>query len=394
MKNLISFLLAVPAVAIGQIALTTAQIATKVSPAVVVIAGKTDSGDVLGSGFIISKEGKIVTNLHVIRDMKTARVELANGDVFDSVFVIATDERRDLAIVQIPGFNLPVLEFGNSDIVKIGEPLVILGSPQGLSGTVTAGILSAVRDSGEGFKVLQTDAAVNPGNSGGPLVNGKGEAIGVVSFKLRSAEGLNFAVPINYVSGLLSNSHELMTLDQMRKGLTAGIASKSNSADPSLKDTLEWLRENIPLGSVHCIIEASNGMAVSMTEQSSVFRLDSCTVVVGRVRTATTAFTPVGKMGSMRYTLPIGTLIGGSTDRVENPACSHGDRSGYRVILKGKSGEISAETFDSDFNNSRAPVSVENTDGFYLIFNNESTAQRVLAAFLHAADLCRQKEPF
>ena len=191
--------LVVLSTAFGQVALTTAQIAKRVSPTVVVIQGKTDSGEVLGSGFIVSKDGKIVTNLHVIRDMKTARVQLANGEVFDSVSVLAIDERRDLAIVKVAGFDLPVLELGNSDGLAVGEPTVSVGSPRSLEGTVTAGLLSSVRDSGEGFKVLQTDAAVNPGNSGGPLVNNKGQAIGVVSFKLRSAEGLNFAIPINYV---------------------------------------------------------------------------------------------------------------------------------------------------------------------------------------------------
>jgi serine protease Do len=193
---LLLLLATLPFGAFGQITLTTAQIANTVSPSVVVIQGKTDSGVVLGSGFIVSKDGQIVTNLHVIREMRTASVQLANGETFDSLSVLGTDERRDLAIVKIAGFDLPVLDLGNSDALIVGEPLVIVGSPRGLKGTVTAGILSSVRDSGEGFKVLQTDGAVNPGNSGGPLVNNKGQAIGVVSFKLRSAEGLNFAIPI------------------------------------------------------------------------------------------------------------------------------------------------------------------------------------------------------
>jgi S1-C subfamily serine protease len=129
------------------------------------------------------------------------------------VSVLAVDERRDIAIVKVAGFDLPVLDLGNSDALAVGEPAVIVGSPRGLEGTVTAGILSSIRDSGDGFKVLQTDAAVNPGNSGGPLVNNKGQAIGVVSFKLRSAEGLNFAIPVNYVRGLFNNLHEPMTLE-------------------------------------------------------------------------------------------------------------------------------------------------------------------------------------
>lgn len=245
----------VPPIAVGQVSLNTAQIAKRVSPSVVVIQGKAESGDVLGSGFIVSKDGKIVSNLHVIRDMKTASVQLANGEVFDSVSVLAIDERRDLAIVQIAGFNLSALELGNSDVLAVGEPLVIVGSPRGLEGTVTAGILSSVRDSGEGFKVLQTDAAVNPGNSGGPLLNNKGQAIGVVSFKLRSAEGLNFAIPINYVRGLLNNLHEPMSLEQMRRSLVGTTSAAENSGGPSLKETLDWLKEKIPLGIVHYVVK-------------------------------------------------------------------------------------------------------------------------------------------
>src|SRR5664279_1161002 len=100
MKSLIlTLLLVVPYDASAQVSLTTAQIAKRASPSVVVIQGKTDSGDVLGSGFVVSNDGKIVTNLHVIRDMKTASVQLANGRTVDSVFVLGTDERRDLAII-------------------------------------------------------------------------------------------------------------------------------------------------------------------------------------------------------------------------------------------------------------------------------------------------------
>lgn len=247
-KFIAASLLILP-IAFGQTTLTTAQIAKRVSPSVVVIQGKTDSGDVLGSGFIVSKDGKIVTNLHVIRDMKTASVHLESGEVFDSVSVLATDERRDLAVVQIAGFDLPYLELGNSDVLTVGEPLVIVGSPRGLEGTVTAGILSSVRDSGDGFKMLQTDATMNPGNSGGPLVNSKGQVIGVVAFKLQSSEGLNFAVPINYVRGMLNMIHEPMTLDQIRRNLSGAKEITNEQTDgPPLNETLNWLKQKIPLG--------------------------------------------------------------------------------------------------------------------------------------------------
>src|ERR1039457_4433569 len=271
-------------IAFGQTTLTTAQIAKKVSSSVVVIQGKTESGEILGSGFIVSKDGKIVTNLHVIRDMKTASVQLANGETFDSISVLATDERRDLAIVQIPGIDLPTLGLGNSDFLTVGEPLVIVGSPRGLEGTVTAGILSSVRDSGEGFNVLQTDAAVNPGNSGGPLVNNKGQAIGVVSFKLRSAEGLNFAVPINYVRGLLNNLHQPVSLEQLRRSPVVASSDQRGSG-ASLKETLDWLKATLPLSTDDFTVAVSSRGPAHMTTRTVPIGLDSCTVVYDLIHT-------------------------------------------------------------------------------------------------------------
>jgi S1-C subfamily serine protease len=243
---------AIPMPAIGQIPLSTSQIAKKVSPSVVVIQGKTDSGSTLGSGFIISKEGQIVTDLHVIRDLKSESVQMADGHVFDFFTVLGVDERRDLAIIRIgnhqaisvdpsdvlepdpcperttrplpPDPVFPALALANSDSLAIGEPVVIVGSPQGLEGTVTSGILSSIREGGEGYKVLQTDAAVNPGNSGGPIANNRGQVIGVVAFKLRSTEGLNFGVPIRYVRELLNHLHEPITLEAMQRRMAPKAA--------------------------------------------------------------------------------------------------------------------------------------------------------------------------
>jgi len=153
--------------------------------------------------------------------LKTAGVQLASGEIFDAVSVLAFDERKDLAIIKVAGFDLPTIELGNSNEVRSGEPVVVMGSPRGLQGTVTTGVISAIRDepSGAGFKLLQTDAAVNPGNSGGPLLNARGQAIGIVTAKLRGAEGLNFAVPINYVRGLLDNLEKPMSLSELRTRL-------------------------------------------------------------------------------------------------------------------------------------------------------------------------------
>src|SRR5262245_45597967 len=159
-------------------------VVSKASSSVVLIKGSSiDGGTVLGSGFLVSSDGKIVTNLHVVRDLKSGAVRLPTGEVYDNFRVVAFDERKDLAVIRIAGFELPNLAMGNSNEVKPGETVIAIGNPDALSGTVTKGIVSAIRDdpAGRGFRVIQTDAAINPGNSGGPLLNEKGEVVGIVS---------------------------------------------------------------------------------------------------------------------------------------------------------------------------------------------------------------------
>jgi S1-C subfamily serine protease len=218
----------------GQNRAVSTDIVAAASRSVVLLKGVTDSGAVLGSGFILSPDGKIATNLHVIRGMKSGGVQLASGEVYDSLLVLAFDDRRDLAIVKIAGFDLPVLELGNSNDVQPGEPVIAIGSPNGLQGTVTAGVVSAIRDDPSlgGYKVIQTDVAANPGNSGGPLLNSKGQAIGVVTSKVRSSEGLNFAVPINYVRGLMESPAKLMTLAELRVALSAEAVDVFKTLEP------------------------------------------------------------------------------------------------------------------------------------------------------------------
>jgi hypothetical protein len=391
LKFVFASVLIVP-VAFGQIVLSTAQIANKVSPSVVVIQGHSDSGDILGSGFIISKDGKIVTNLHVIKDMKTASVQLAVGEIFDSVSVLATDERRDLAIVKIAGFDLPLLELGNSDILSVGEPLVVLGSPRGLEGTVTAGILSSVRDSGDGFKVLQTDAAVNPGNSGGPLVNNKGQAIGVVSFKLRSAEGLNFAIPINYVRGLLNNLHDPMTLSQMRRSISAvPLTQGPQSEGPSLRETLDWLKDKISLATTQ-YVGSFVGETLAVTVRGVAPTFNSCNVVFGQVERRSKGDQDTRPLVvTSLFTVPLSVIDRGATipARVDIVHYRSGEAS-YMVSTGSGSNVIVHEIhYGVDDSTKSEMVNVA-----FLYFNDESIARRVQEAFRHAADLCRKKEVF
>lgn len=410
LKLITASLLILPT-AFGQTALTAAQIAKKVSPSVVVIQGKTDSGEVLGSGFIVSNDGKIVTNLHVIREMKTASVQLANGEMFDSLSVLAIDERRDLAVVQIPGFNLSALEVGDSDVLTVGEPLVIVGSPRGLEGTVTAGILSSVRDSGQGFKVLQTDAAVNPGNSGGPLINKKGQAIGVVSFKMRSAEGLNFAVPINYVLALINNLHGPMTLEQMRRGLDGPEPAAQQKSGPSLKGTLDWLKAAVSLSANHYVRTVPDVMGMAADERGTTKdvtwrtiprRFESCTITFDTSEVwVWDRFPKLRDTHIERNTIPLGALTGESiVFRLSDYVKTLETPDEWVVPLEATSKVILSESWHfilgpgETEDNAKYTIKTESEKVTTISFTDESVANRVMQAFKRAADLCRGKEPF
>lgn len=163
----------------------------------------------LGSGVIISSEGYIITNNHVVQNADTIKVELYDGSNQSAKF-IGTDPNTDLAVIKIdPTSDMKYAKFGNSDEIQVGEWVVAIGSPRGFDWTVTAGIISGKhrRDIGSlgptGYEdFIQTDASINPGNSGGPLINLNGEVIGINSLIVsasRGSEGLGFSIPSNMV---------------------------------------------------------------------------------------------------------------------------------------------------------------------------------------------------
>jgi len=156
----------------------------------------------LGSGFIISADGYIVTNNHVIDGADKVKVNLQSGKSSDKSYdaeVVGTDKETDLALLKIKaGSSLPVLKFGDSDALKVGQWVMAIGNPFGLDHTVTAGIVSAKgRTIGAGpyDNFIQTDASINPGNSGGPLINLDGEVIGINTAIIATGQGIGFAIP-------------------------------------------------------------------------------------------------------------------------------------------------------------------------------------------------------
>ena len=154
----------------------------------------------VGSGFVMSREGYILTNNHVVEDAGQIKVKLANGKEYEGK-IVGRDPKTDLALVKIEGVSdLHPLKLGNSEDLKVGSWVVAIGSPFGLEQTVTAGIVSAkgrVIGSGPYDNFIQTDASINPGNSGGPLINMKGEVVGINTAIIASGQGIGFAIPIN-----------------------------------------------------------------------------------------------------------------------------------------------------------------------------------------------------
>jgi serine protease Do len=160
----------------------------------------------LGSGFIIDKEGYIITNNHVVEKAEQIKVRLSDKKEYDAQ-VIGTDPKTDLALIKIKAAgSLPVVRLGDSDKLEVGEWVVAIGNPFGLEQTVTTGIISAkgrVIGAGPYDDFLQTDASINPGNSGGPLFNLKGEVVGINTAIVAGGQGIGFAIPVNMAKGLL-----------------------------------------------------------------------------------------------------------------------------------------------------------------------------------------------
>ena len=172
----------------------------------------------VGSGFIISPDGFVLTNAHVVEGADEVYVTLTDKREYKAK-IIGSDKRSDVAVVKIEGSNLPRLNFGDSNKVRVGEWVIAIGSPFGLENTVTAGIISAkARDTGDYLPLIQTDVAVNPGNSGGPLINMRGEVIGINSqIYSRSGGymGISFAVPIDEAMRV---SEQLKTTGRVTRG--------------------------------------------------------------------------------------------------------------------------------------------------------------------------------
>ncbi len=235
---------------------TSVAVAEKVLPSVVGITvtyqisslfGGSSTGEATGSGIIISEDGYIVTNNHVISSESTSsfyaiseakgiKVNLYNDAESYEATVVGTDAYTDLAVLKIEKTGLTAAVIGNSDTAKVGEFVMAVGNPLGMDYSVTSGIISALNreitaDDGTVYTAIQTDAAINSGNSGGALVNAKGELIGINTMKFlgNGIEGIGFAIPVSSATEIINQLIEFQTVKRPYIGISAS-AVDSNTA--------------------------------------------------------------------------------------------------------------------------------------------------------------------
>jgi serine protease Do len=205
---------AAPLTGLTEEELTIVTVARQVSPAVVSVVQTNGSG----SGVVIRKDGIILTNAHVVGGERKVEVGLADGRKLDGE-VLGQDPSLDVAVVRVSARQLPAATLGDSDRLEVGQLAIAIGNPLGLDRTVTSGVVSAVNRSPRGFgldQLIQTDAAISPGNSGGPLLDSRAQVIGINTAVIRApgSEGLGFAIPINLANDVVD---QILTTGRVRR---------------------------------------------------------------------------------------------------------------------------------------------------------------------------------
>ncbi len=290
---------------------TSIQVAEKTLPSVVGIKVTyqissifgSSTGEATGSGIILSEDGYIVTNNHVISSESSSyyaiqeatgiKVKLYNDDTYYDATVIGTDDYTDLAVIKIEKTGLTPAVIGDSSKVKVGEFAMAVGNPLGLDYSVTTGVVSAIeRDvqaDGRSYTVLQTDAAINTGNSGGALVNSSGEVIGINTLKLsgNGIEGVGFAIPISSTTSIISQLIENKTVIRPYIGISG-----------SEIDEYDATRYNLPKG----VYVESVGKD-SPAEKAGIKKSDIITKIEGK------EITTVDQLNKVKFTYNVGDTV-------------------------------------------------------------------------------------
>lgn len=210
--------------------LTPAQIAAKTRPAVVLITALAAGEEIgQGSGFVVDAQGTVVTNFHVVEGADAVTVQFAGGERFDDVFFVSADRVRDVAVLKVRGANLPFIGFGDDQTLAVGDHVYVMGNPLGLEGTFSDGLLSARRVD-EGVAYLQITAPISSGSSGGPVLNARGEVVGIATAAMRSGQNLNLAVAARYAQSLIGAAARPRPMHDAREELAAEASTEATGA--------------------------------------------------------------------------------------------------------------------------------------------------------------------
>ncbi|WP_445150136.1 S1C family serine protease [Baekduia sp. Peel2402] len=222
--------------------------------AVTYISAQTSQGTATGSGFVVSSDGKIITNEHVVDGATAVTVKLGTGGKTLSAQVVAADASKDLALLKVDGTDLKHLDLGDSSSLQVGNDVYAIGNPYGLDHTLTSGIVSALNreiEAPDGTPItgaIQTDAALNPGNSGGPLLDGNGKVIGVNSQIASSGSssgeagnvGIGFAIPAKTVADFVANPTTSSSSTQQSQQQVDPSQQQGQQVDPSQQGQSPW----------------------------------------------------------------------------------------------------------------------------------------------------------
>ncbi len=291
---------------------TAVAVAEKVFPSVVgitvtyqinTIFGGSGTGEVAGTGIILTEDGYILTNNHIVASDSSSyyavqeatgiKVSLYNDDKSYDATVVGTDSYTDVAILKIDKTGLTPATLGNSDEVKPGEFAMVIGNPLGMDYSVTAGVISAmdreIKSEGAVYHAIQTDAAINSGNSGGPLVNANGEVIGISTLKFagNGVEGMCFAIPISSVTKVIDQLIEYKTVKRPYIGISGSAISDKDSE-----------RYNVPKG-----VYVEEAIKDSPAEKAGIKKGDIITKIEGK------DVSSVDELNRVKYDYNIGDKV-------------------------------------------------------------------------------------
>ena len=238
--------------AISAYAQTAQEIARKAFASTVLLVMEDSNGQPLslGSGFFV-RDGEVASNLHVVEGAARGYAKIIGQKAkYDIEGITAVDPERDLVVLKISGARAGALALGNSESIQVGETVYAVGNPQGLEGTFSQGIVSSIREVGAD-KLLQITAPISPGSSGGPVLSGKGEVIGVSVATFRGGQNLNFAIPSIYLKALLGKAEPAKPLAQAKpsksqRSILADLGGKSTEG--VIGDNFTYDQSSIPTG--------------------------------------------------------------------------------------------------------------------------------------------------